>query len=65
MDQVIPYDRFLEKIEPKYYKWAKTGRPKTDLKLMLKIYFLQQFYELWDVAMEEAIYDRLSFQEFL
>lgn len=32
---------------------------------MLKIYFLQQFYELWDLAMEEAIYDRISFQEFL
>lgn len=65
MDQVIPYDRFLEKIEPKYNSWAKTGRPKMNLKLMLKIYFLQQFYELWDLAMEEAIYDRISFQEFL
>lgn len=65
MDQVIPYKRFLDKIETKYYSWAKTGRPKTNLKLMLKIYFLQQFYELWDLAMEEAIYDRLSFQDFL
>jgi len=65
MDQVIPYKIFLEKIESKYNSWAKTGRPKTNLKLMLKIYFLQQFYELWDLAMEEAIYDRLSFQEFL
>ena len=65
MDQVIPYKIFLDKIEFKYNSWAKTGRPKTNLKLMLKIYFLQQFYELWDLAMEEAIYDRLSFQEFL
>jgi len=61
----FPYKNFLEKIEPKYNSLAKTGRPKTNLKLMLKIYFLQQFYELWDLAMEEAIYDRLSFQEFL
>lgn len=65
MDQVIPYKIFLDKIESKYSSWAKTGRPKTNLKLMLKIYFLQQFYELWDLAMEEAIYDRLSFQDFL
>ena len=65
MDQVIPYKIFLDKIKSKYYSWAKTGRPKTNLKLMLKIYFLQQFYELWDLAMEEAIYDRLSFQDFL
>ena len=65
MNKIIPYERFLSKIEDKYNSWAKTGRPKTDLKLMLKIYFLQQFYELWDLAMEEAMYDRLSFQEFL
>ena len=65
MNQVIPYKRFLKKIGSKYDSWAKTWRPKINLKLMLKIYFLQQFYELWDLAMEEAIYDRLSFQEFL
>lgn len=65
MEQVIPYDRFLNKIQSSYDNWAKTGRPKTNLKLLLRIYFLQQFYELWDLAMEEAIYDRLSFQEFL
>lgn len=65
MDKIIPYERFLNIVADKYQTWAKTGRPKYDLKLMLKIYFLQQFYELWDLAMEEAIYDRLSFQEFL
>ncbi len=65
MDTIIPYERFLNLIVAKYETWAKTGRPKYNLKLMLKIYFLQQFYELWDLAMEEAIYDRLSFQEFL
>ena len=65
MDKVIPYESFLKIIWVKYYNWTKTGRPKYNLKLMLKIYFLQQFYELWDLAMEEAIYDRLSFQEFL
>ncbi len=65
MDKVIPYEIFLKIIWDKYESRAKTGRPKYNLKLMLKIYFLQQFYELWDLAMEEAIYDRLSFQEFL
>lgn len=65
MDKIIPYEWFLKIISERYNTWAKTGRPKYDLKLMLKIYFLQQFYELWDLAMEEAIYDRLSFQEFL
>ena len=65
MDKVIPYERFLEIIWEKYDTWAKTWRPKYNLKLMLKIYFLQNFYSLWDLSMEEAIYDRLSFQEFL
>lgn len=65
MDKIIPYERFLKTIWGKYTTEAKTWRPKYDLKLMLKIYFLQNFYSLWDLAMEEAIYDRLSFQEFL
>ena len=65
MDQVLPYARFLKVVWEKYEKKWKNGRPKYNLKLMLKIHFLQQFYNLWDLAMEEAIYDRLSFQEFL
>jgi len=65
MNEVIPYDRFLKILWEIYNTEAKTGRPKYDLKLMLKIYLLQNFYNLWDLAMEEAIYDRLSFQEFL
>jgi IS5 family transposase len=36
-----------------------------DLLLMLKIHFLQQWYNLSDPGMEEAIYDRNSFQKFL
>ena len=65
MDNVIPYDRFMSIIWEKYNTEAKTWRPKYDLKLLLKIYFLQNFYNLWDLWMEEAIYDRISFQEFL
>ncbi|MFS8563987.1 MAG: transposase [Rhabdochlamydiaceae bacterium] len=32
---------------------------------MLKIHCLQQWYQLSDPGMEEAIYDRVSFQRFL
>lgn len=32
---------------------------------MLKIYFLQQWYNLSDPGVEDAIYDRVSFQKFL
>lgn len=61
MAKVIPYDVFMKIIWEKYNKGAKTWRPKYDLKLLLKIHFLQNFYNLWDLAMEKAIYDRLSF----
>jgi len=64
MSKVIPWQKFIEVIEP-YYKEKQRGRKKTDLLLLLKIYFLQQWYNLSDPGAEEAIYDRNSFQKFL
>ncbi len=64
MDQAIPWASFLEQIEP-YYQVNDLGREKTDLELLLRIYFLQQWYSLSDPGAEEAIYDRISFQKFL
>lgn len=64
MDQVIPWYKLINKVE-KHYKEKKTGRNRKETKLMLKIYFLQQWYNLSDPAAEEAIYDRNSFQRFL
>lgn len=64
MKQVIPWERLLAEIVP-YYQEQQQGRKKKELLLMLKIYFLQQWYGLSDPGMEEAIYDRASFQKFL
>ena len=64
MNRIIPWDSLLEKIRPHYYQEG-AGRKPYDLKLMLKIHCLQQWYQLSDPAMEEAIYDRVSFQRFL
>ena len=64
MDQVIPWYKLINKVE-KHYKEKKTGRNRKETKLMLKIYFLQQWYNLSDPGAEEAIYDRNSFQKFL
>jgi transposase, IS5 family len=36
-----------------------------ELKMMLKIYFLQQWYNLSDPLMEEEIYNQNCFQKFL
>lgn len=43
----------------------KGGRPSFPLELMLKIHCLQQWYNLSDPSVEDAIYDRNSFQKFL
>jgi transposase, IS5 family len=64
MDRVIPWYRLINKTQ-KYYTESKIGRKRTDIKLLLKIYFLQQWYNLSDPAAEEAIYDRNSFQKYL
>lgn len=64
MNQVIPWDKFVNAVQPHYYD-NNVGRPAKDLKLMLKIYFLQQWFDLSDPAVEEEIYDRGSFQKFL
>ena len=64
MDQVIPWYKLINKVE-KHYKKKKTGRNRKETFLMLKIYFLQQWYNLSDPGAEEAIYDRNSFQKFL
>lgn len=64
MEAVIPWKDFLDVLFP-YYVEKETGRKKKELLLMLKIYFLQKWYDLSDPGMEDAIYDRCSFQKFL
>lgn len=64
MYAVIPWGKLVGKILP-YYDAKETGRKKKEVSLMLKVYFLQQWYNLSDPGAEEAIYDRNSFQKFL
>lgn len=64
MKAVIPWEQMTAIIAP-YYKDADTGRKRKELIIMLKLYFLQQWYGLSDPAAEEAVYDRNSFQKFL
>jgi IS5 family transposase len=64
MEQVIPWQEMLAAIRPHYHDNI-VGRPAKDLAMMLKIYFLQQWYNLSDPMMEEEICDKISFQTFL
>jgi len=64
MDQTIPWRRLIDVIQPYYYD-GKAGRKPMKLELMLRTYFLQQWFNLGDPTVEESIYDRISFQKFL
>lgn len=64
MEHVVPWQLLVEAVEP-FYPEHDTGRKRKELRMMLKILCLQQWYNLSDPAAEDAIYDRCSFQKFL
>ncbi len=56
MDAVIPWSTLLQIIEPHYPK-GTGGRPPMPLERMLRIYFMQQWFNLSDPGMEDALYE--------
>jgi transposase, IS5 family len=56
MDRIMPWAELESLIEPHYPKEGK-GRPPVGLRVMLRIYFLQHWFNLSDPAAEEALYD--------
>ena len=64
MDRVVPWSVLCALIEPVYPK-AGNGRPPIGLERMLRIYFLQNWFNLSDPAVEEALYDSLSMRNFV
>ena len=63
MHAVIPWPRLVRLIEPHYPK-AGQGRQPLGLEKMLRIYFLQQWFNLSDPQAEDAIYDSESMRRF-
>jgi IS5 family transposase len=65
MDQVVPWARLCALIEPHYPKASPAGgRPPLPLERMLRIYCLQQWYNLSDPGAEEALYDSITMRRF-
>jgi len=56
MNAVMPWARLTVLIEPHYPK-AGSGRPPLPLERMLRIYFMQQWFNLSDPQAEDALYD--------
>ncbi|MFZ6678961.1 IS5 family transposase, partial [Undibacterium sp. Tian12W] len=63
MNQVVPWAMLCKLIEPHYPK-AGNGRPPVGVERMLRIYFLQQWFNLSDPAVEEALYESVSMRSF-
>ena len=58
MDGVVPWQRLLALTEPHYPKAGpKGGRPPMPLEVMLRVYFLQNWYALSDPMAEDMLYD--------
>lgn len=65
MDQVVPWEKLTALIEPVYPAGEGPGRPPIGLERMLRIHFLQHWFNLSDPAMEETLYDSHAMREFV
>lgn len=63
MEKLMPWKRFEAIIEP-YYPKAGNGRRPYPLKVMLRIHCMQNWYNLSDEAMEDALYEIASMRQF-
>ena len=64
MERVVPWSALCALIEP-FYPKPGNGRPPVGVERMLRIYFLQQWFNLSDPAVEEALYDSLALRRFV
>ena len=64
MERVVPWAELCAVIAP-FYPKGEGGRPTVGLERMLRIYFLQQWFNLSDPAAEEALYDSAAMRRFV
>ncbi len=65
MDRIIPWAELSAVIEPFYPKGKGRGRPPVGVERMLRIHFLQHWFNLSDPAVEEALYDSRAMRRFV
>jgi transposase, IS5 family len=64
MERVVPWPALCGLTEP-FYPKAGNGRPPVGVERMLRIYLLQQWFNLSAPAVEEALYDSLAMRGFV
>lgn len=65
MERIIPWRDLVEAIEPFYPKPRGAGRRPVGIERMLRIYFLQHWFNLSDPGAEEALYDSRAMRNFV
>ena len=64
MEQIVPWSQLCSVIEPHYPK-AGNGRPPVGLQRMLRMYFVQHWFNLADEACEDALLDSPALRRFV
>ena len=64
MEQIVPWSALCAVIEPHYPK-PGNGRPPVGLERMLRMYFVQHWFNLADQACEEALLDSPALRRFV
>lgn len=63
MERVVPWAEMEQLVRPHYPKGAN-GRPPVGLAVMLRVYFLQQWFNLSDPGAEDALYESAVLRRF-
>lgn len=64
MNQMIPWEHWIDLIKP-YYPSGKRGRPTRGIETMLRMYLMQNWFNLSDAGLEDAIYDSYAMRSFM
>ena len=64
MEEVVPWRELCAVLEPHYPKRGN-GRPPIGLARILRLHFLQHWFNLSDPAVEEALYESVSMRRFV
>lgn len=65
MEVIIPWQDLTSAIEPFYPQPEGAGRRPVGIERMLRIHFLQHWFNLSDPAVEEALYDSRALRQFV
>lgn len=64
MEAVIPWSELQALVEPHYSK-GETDRKPVELAIMLRVYFVQQWFALSDPGVEDVLYESPILRRFV